>query len=64
MHQAQDPLLTTGETAAKLRLAPETLRVWRWQGVGPAWVKVGRQVLYRLSEVERWIDDRTHQRVG
>ena len=28
-------LLTTKEVADLTRLAPETLRYWRWKGIGP-----------------------------
>jgi hypothetical protein len=43
--QAADELLQ------KLR----TLRLWRSQGIGPAWVKVGRRVLYSRSTLLNWV---------
>ena len=32
-----------------------TLRYWRHAGTGPASFTLGRRVVYRRSEVERWI---------
>lgn len=32
-----------------------TLRYWRHAGIGPASFKLGRRVVYRRAEVERWI---------
>jgi hypothetical protein len=51
-----DPLLMTNEVAARLRVAPETRRFWRWKGVGPARFRVGSRVVYRESVVADWVD--------
>ncbi|ACH40466.1 MAG: hypothetical protein ACD_55C00119G0002 [uncultured bacterium] len=48
-------LLTTREAAEVLRVKESTLHQWRWQGRGPAFVKVGRLVRYRVAEVEAYI---------
>lgn len=50
-----DKLLTQGEVAEKLRKPPRTLERWRYQKYGPTYIKVGRDVRYRLSAVERWL---------
>lgn len=59
-------LLTLEEAAAYLRLAPQTLRNWRTQGGGPRAIKTqkGRpgRILYRRSELDRWLDERTQDR--
>ena len=34
---------------------PGTLRYWRANGEGPPSFKMGRRVVYRRSEVEKWI---------
>ena len=31
-----------------------TLANWRNQGRGPGYVKFGRKILYRVSELEQW----------
>lgn len=52
--------LTSHEVAARYRTAWETVRYWRKTGFGPKGTKVGRQVLYPMSEIERfdrWIAD-------
>jgi len=48
-------LMTTQEVAELLRRSTETMRYWRWQGIGPPSFKIGRRVMYRRAEVERWL---------
>lgn len=50
-----DPLITGGELAAMIRRPPGTIRQWRHNGYGPRGFKVGGRVVYRLSEVQRWL---------
>jgi DNA-binding transcriptional MerR regulator len=52
-----DRLLTTREVAEIIRLAPETLRYWRWKGIGPKSFRLGSRVVYREKDVLAWIDD-------
>jgi hypothetical protein len=47
----QDVLLTVKEAAAFLRLSPNTLNWRRSHGEGPAFVRVGRSIRYRLSDL-------------
>jgi hypothetical protein len=49
-----DPWLTTAELAGRIRQPESTLRYWRAKGYGPRGVRVGRRVLYRTSEVEKF----------
>jgi predicted DNA-binding transcriptional regulator AlpA len=39
-----------------LRKPVTTLAAWAYRGVGPAYVRVGRSVLYSRIEVERWLE--------
>lgn len=50
-------LLTTADVSAMSRVAVATLRYWRHAGgvVGPPSVKLGRRVMYRRAEVEKWL---------
>lgn len=48
-------LKTTAETAKLLGVKLGTLEQWRWRGVGPKWVKVGRLVRYAESELNDYI---------
>ncbi|MDO3315704.1 Helix-turn-helix domain [Mycobacteroides abscessus subsp. abscessus] len=41
--------------AAITGLPPATLRYYRHMGRGPASFKLGRRVVYRRSELERWL---------
>lgn len=55
-----DPLLTTQQAAELLDVKPTTLEVWRSTERYPlAYVKTGRNVRYRLSAVNAFIDART-----
>jgi predicted DNA-binding transcriptional regulator AlpA len=48
--------LTTKEVAALYGLPEGTLRYYRQTGTGPASFKLGgRRVVYRRSEVDRWV---------
>lgn len=47
---------TSPEVAAYLGLKPRTLAQWRWQGKGPRWHKVGSEVRYRWTDVEKWLN--------
>jgi excisionase family DNA binding protein len=48
-------LLTQTETAELLRLSERTLERWRVIGGGPAYVKLGKRVLYPRAELDKWI---------
>jgi excisionase family DNA binding protein len=51
-------LMTLLEVAAYLRVPVATLRYWRHLGRGPAGFRLGRRVMYRREDVERWIGER------
>jgi hypothetical protein len=36
-----------------------TLAQWRWRGVGPAYLKLGRHVRYDWADVEQWLAAQT-----
>jgi len=60
MTENADRLLNTDETAALVRLKPQTLAVWRsHKRGGPAYVKVGSKVFYKLSDVLKWLETQT-----
>ncbi len=45
------------EAAEWLQIDVGTLANWRAQGKGPAFVKLGRGVRYRLDDLETWVSD-------
>ena len=42
--------------AARLGIAPATLRNIRSQGRGPRYSRVGRRIVYRIRDVEAYLD--------
>lgn len=48
-------LLPLAEAAAVLRTPVATLRYWRHLGVGPDGFRLGRRVVYRREDVNRWL---------
>jgi predicted DNA-binding transcriptional regulator AlpA len=48
-------LRTQAETAELLRLSERTLERWRVVGGGPVFCKLGKRVLYRQADLEKWI---------
>jgi hypothetical protein len=51
-------LLTLQEAAAVLRTPVATLRYWRHLGIGPDGFHLGRRVVYRRKDVDRWVTER------
>jgi DNA-binding transcriptional MerR regulator len=49
-------LLTTSEVSAITRKPVGTLRYYRNKGIGPKSGRLGGRIVYRLSDVERWIE--------
>jgi len=52
-------LLTADQTATFLGVKPQTLSVWRLYKEGPSFVRVGRLIRYRRSDVEAWLTAQT-----
>jgi hypothetical protein len=47
--------LDTAEVAARTRTPESTVRSWRRRGIGPAYCRVGRRILYACSDVDAFI---------
>jgi excisionase family DNA binding protein len=52
--------LTESEAAARLGLKVATLRAWRHQGRGPAYVRLGRAVRYLTTDIDDFIRSNRH----
>lgn len=52
-----DDMLTTRDVSREYRLTESSLEKWRVAGVGPAYLKLSRRVMYRRSDVEQWLAD-------
>lgn len=50
-----ESLITNDEAARLLGLKPQTLMMWRHESRGPAYVKVGRYVYYRRTDLSSWL---------
>ena len=63
-----DQLLSPKQVHAEYGIAPQTLANYRWQGIGPAYVKTNPskygRVKYRRSAIEAWLNAQTVQPGG
>ena len=48
------------ELSRRWGISPRTLERWRTVGEGPAYLKIGGRVAYRLEDVERFESDNRH----
>lgn len=56
---SNQPLNET-EAAARLGLKVATLRAWRNQGRGPAYVRLGRAIRYLAVDIEEFLQSNRH----
>lgn len=52
--------LTEPEAAARLGLKVPTLRAWRAQGRGPAYVRFGRTIRYLPADIDEFLHSNRH----
>jgi hypothetical protein len=50
------------ELSRRWGFSPRTLEGWRWFGKGPAYIKAGGRVLYRLEDIEAFEAEQLRQR--
>lgn len=55
--------LDSQQAADYLRLRKSTLDGWRSRGTGPAFVKMGRRVIYERSALAAFVAARSHQKL-
>ena len=46
-----DRLIAPQELAERWGICVDTLKRWRAQGRGPSWVRIGRQIRYRMRDI-------------
>lgn len=68
-HPGTAPRLLNGwisrfDLAQELGLSVDTLGRWERRRKGPACVRAGRKVLYRISAVQDWLQSQEMPRVG
>jgi hypothetical protein len=54
--QKVENFLNDVEAAKFLRLSPQTLRNWRTQSRGPAYIKAGRAIRYAMEDLRAFMD--------
>ncbi len=52
------PFINTIQAGDYIRLSPRTLEKYRVQGGGPVFFKLGRRVLYKVEDLDRWAEER------
>lgn len=48
---SKDNILTENQAAAVLKVSPRTLQAWRCTGKGPRFLRLGRTIRYRMSDL-------------
>ena len=59
-----DQLLRPDSVSEGIGVPETTLAQWRYLGTGPAYIKVGKHVRYRRSDLEAWLDSQTRNAGG
>jgi len=63
--QILNKVLDTKQAAAFLGLTRRCLDIWRKEGRGPVFVKIGARIVrYRLGDLEKFLDENTKQPVA
>ncbi len=52
-------LIDEAKLAATLRVSRATLQSWRYAGKGPRYMKIGRLIRYRTSDVDTYLRAQT-----
>jgi hypothetical protein len=47
--------LTEAQCAKMLGRTVRTLRIWRTQGTGPAYTRIGAEIRYRVDAIREWL---------
>ena len=53
-----EQFLNQARLADRWHISPRTLERWRWKGEGPAFVKIGGRVVYRLDDIRAFEEAR------
>jgi len=51
----RQPLMSVKDLAELLQVSVKTIYDWRYRGLGPTAIRIGRHVRYEPDEIERWI---------
>lgn len=53
--------LDTPAAAARIGRTVGTLQTYRWMGIGPAFRKIGRRVVYAAADLDAWAREHVHE---
>ena len=56
--------LTQRDLARRWSMSERTLESWRWKGSGPAYLRLGGRIVYRLQDVESYEETSLHKPAG
>jgi hypothetical protein len=51
-----DKLLTTEQVAVLLEKPESTVAQWRYEGLGPPYIRIHNHVRYREADLEAWVE--------
>lgn len=58
MQHDEDPLLNERDAANYFNVSDSWLQKRRWSGLpGPRWLRVGRAIRYRQSDLDRYLEE-------
>ncbi len=58
MELQMSPVVSDDRAAEMIGVAVQTLRNWRHQRKGPAYLKIGRCVRYQLEDLKRFMENK------
>lgn len=59
LEESRHSVMTTAEAAAYLGLKESTLEAWRCRGGDLVFLKLGKAVRYRKSDLDKFLEERT-----
>ncbi|MFF1743879.1 helix-turn-helix transcriptional regulator [Streptomyces mirabilis] len=51
--------MSVDDLADELQIPKSTIYGWKTRGLGPAWVRVGKHLRARRTDVDAWLDSLT-----
>jgi hypothetical protein len=60
-HSNVEPIFDTASAAPLIGVKPGTVEVWRCRGRGPRFIMSGSRVVYRLRDINDYLDSRTRK---
>ena len=48
------------QLSKRWNISARTLEHWRWEGIGPTYIKLGRRVVYSIADIEAYEGEQRH----